>query len=531
MMKKTKKFFSLAFVCVLIAATLTSCQWVTDFFDKDKNNIYDVEFVYPDGSEYAVLRVRHKDKVVLTPKKEGYTFEEYYYFDDPGRVFDIKNTKITGNIKIIVKFTANEYTLTVVTSPFGTPSLQSGTYKTDEIVSLAAEGDNFVGWYNGDIFISLGNPSDALRMPPYNITLKAVYADGANIGESVFPAIGFDSGEGSQENPYVVTNAEELSFFASYIGRGESNGEYFSLLADIDLKGADWTPIGTVAAPFKGVFDGNGHKISNFGFSASAAYADYGLFGYAENAEIKNLGVSDVRFTVNGAQSGTVSAGAVAGRAVGIKMSKVFSAGVIDVLSAGADLYAGGLIGKAEGTDTHALITDSYSTVRLYAAIENAAENSKLYAGGLIGYTDFDVSKVYAAGNVYAAGENGNAYVSGLIGLLNGSLETAFATGDVSVSGGMPLFAKAAYIAVPGENAPSDYLANGVCRVYGQKIKESERTTIYDGGANTLAVWFGTPELYNKIVKLDAEVWDLDYLTGTDGKAFEERGILPKLRF
>ena len=33
--------------------------------------------------------------------------------------------------------------------------------------------------------------------------------------------------------------------------------------ADIDLKGKEWTPIGNSSNRFKGIFDGNGHKIKN----------------------------------------------------------------------------------------------------------------------------------------------------------------------------------------------------------------------------------------------------------------------------
>lgn len=71
-----------------------------------------------------------------------------------------------------------------------------------------------------------------------------------------------------------------------------------------DNKGAlqsdllEWTPIGTITARFAGEFDGQGHTISGLYFNDTSK--DYvGLFGYAQGAEIKNVGVVNSYFSGN----------------------------------------------------------------------------------------------------------------------------------------------------------------------------------------------------------------------------------------
>ena len=62
----------------------------------------------------------------------------------------------------------------------------------------------------------------------------------------------------------------------------------YALGADIDLGGADWTPIGNNSAPFTGSLHGNGHAIRNLVCTNSLSGSDYrGLFGCVSNATIE----------------------------------------------------------------------------------------------------------------------------------------------------------------------------------------------------------------------------------------------------
>lgn len=88
-----------------------------------------------------------------------------------------------------------------------------------------------------------------------------------------------------------IRNAQELSAI-----RNDLTGKYI-LMNDIDLSSVDnWLPIGDISRQFKGVFDGNGYKITNMNID-DTVYRDgvnrislcTGLFGATDNATIKNI--------------------------------------------------------------------------------------------------------------------------------------------------------------------------------------------------------------------------------------------------
>ncbi len=96
---------------------------------------------------------------------------------------------------------------------------------------------------------------------------------------------------------YIIKTANGLANVAYNVNNGNSayaSGN-FILAANIDLSGAIWTPIGTAAHPFEGVFLGEGYSISNINIddnmvdSASAA----GLFGNTKGASISELIIKD----------------------------------------------------------------------------------------------------------------------------------------------------------------------------------------------------------------------------------------------
>ena len=103
----------------------------------------------------------------------------------------------------------------------------------------------------------------------------------------------FYSGDGSEQNPYVISNAEELAKLANDVNEGNNYSDsYFILSDDIDLNGQKWTPIGYWKSDeefsyFKGKFDGKNHTIKNFYIYSRF----YGIFGEIENAELKNINI------------------------------------------------------------------------------------------------------------------------------------------------------------------------------------------------------------------------------------------------
>ena len=111
---------------------------------------------------------------------------------------------------------------------------------------------------------------------------------------------------------YNIDEAEELAWLAAAVNSGDNDfaGKKVVIPADapaIDLKGVEWTPIGTAGKPFKGSFDGNGVVIRNLTVKASE-FA--GLFGFVlSDKGITNVALENVVIEANH------YAGAIAGHA------------------------------------------------------------------------------------------------------------------------------------------------------------------------------------------------------------------------
>ena len=116
---------------------------------------------------------------------------------------------------------------------------------------------------------------------------------------------------------YHITTAEQLAGLAQLVNAdpGKTNfaGKTFYLENDLDLSGHEWISIGTVIGgdcpkySFCGVFDGQGHVISNLyshesyigGADESHNLLRNALFGNVYNGEVKNLGVKDAEIWID----------------------------------------------------------------------------------------------------------------------------------------------------------------------------------------------------------------------------------------
>ncbi len=126
--------------------------------------------------------------------------------------------------------------------------------------------------------------------------------------------ISLATGSGSEEDPYLIYDAEDLRKVGSG-SDGWSLDAHYKLVADVDLGGIDaagegveaneWSAIGTESDPFVGTFDGDGFTISGLYINQPAI--DYqGLFGYVSGATIE-------KFTVSGSVTGAKYAGSIVG--------------------------------------------------------------------------------------------------------------------------------------------------------------------------------------------------------------------------
>lgn len=124
---------------------------------------------------------------------------------------------------------------------------------------------------------------------------------GITVIDSFDPVLGY-TGRGSKEEPYVVSSSSHLFNLMMLVNDYDSNRQitedtYFMQVCDIDMKQMSrscdmdygWLPIGAdVNTPFRGVYLGNGHVITNLIINRPNS-AGIGLFGFVYNASVDAL--------------------------------------------------------------------------------------------------------------------------------------------------------------------------------------------------------------------------------------------------
>ena len=261
-------------------------------------------------------------------------------------------------------------------------------------------------------------------------------------------------GDGSTGNPYEISTAAELAWFRTYVNEG--NLSVCAKLTDnIDLKdfchAADasnnieksWEPIGSYDSypnkAYKGVFDGNGHTISNLYIKVQRE--GVGFFGCAsgsiknitfDNAQVENTG-NDSKYSMTGivvgagfatlqnlktlnncsVKSGAKSLGGIAGNAKNCSNLEN-NATVIGVYE------VGGIVGVVNSNAT------------LSSCVNNGmvTENRSGRCGGIVGslykYTIEDCANY---GNV-----TGTKEIGGIVGYAygNSTIKRTLSSGDIT---------------------------------------------------------------------------------------------------
>ncbi|MEZ9236656.1 choice-of-anchor U domain-containing protein [Shewanella sp. 10N.286.52.A9] len=206
--------------------------------------------------------------------------------------------------------------------------------------------------------------------------------------------------------------------------------------------GEGWTPIGTLAAPFTGTFDGNHFTIANLYINNTSLTGDddsLGLFGHAENTTIENLHVNG-QVTASGYYvAGLV--GYIYGSSPSV-MTNISFTGTVESNQAGA--YAGGIAARAsQATVKQCLATvdvtgqgdaGAFAGELVNGSVENCLVNGSVITSGTVGggfignLSSADVTNVAS----HARAEANNA-VGGLIGSVASSSSTitnSFSTGS-----------------------------------------------------------------------------------------------------
>lgn len=251
------------------------------------------------------------------------------------------------------------------------------------------------------------------------------------------------TGTGTEDDPYVIYTAEQLSSVATAYNSLESEPEYtyYRLGHDINMSGVDYSPIGTESAPFHGEFDGVGYSITNFSLSKfNKSDTGYGLFAYATDSEIHDVKLSvDFSFSPIGAKS-QVYVGGLVGFGYNTSIYNIDVDGSIDLASAqnsSSTLYVGGIAGSLESGDNFFIsLTNSKSDVDVSCDMSDS-ENTTNLVGGIAGAVLTNSSSasigVYSlSSNYYHGNLSGQDCVGGIVGVINYyvSITDSVAEGD-----------------------------------------------------------------------------------------------------
>lgn len=171
---------------------------------------------------------------------------------------------------------------------------------------------------------------------------------------------------------YELSSKLHMLWFAKNFSSGEDSAV---LMDNIDMKDAEWTPIGTADKPFSGNFDGNGHTISGLNYSGEYA----GLFGYMNNGTISNIKLADSSFA-NGTASGGICAVNNGGT--------IENSAVDNVAVSGGT--AGGICGQNSGAITDCFFSGNVSSDGKSGGICGSNSGTirstvSLYAGAAVG--------------------------------------------------------------------------------------------------------------------------------------------------
>jgi len=274
---------------------------------------------------------------------------------------------------------------------------------------------------------------------------------------------------------YDVTTVAEL--------KAMQMDKNYRLMANLDLSGEVWIPLGSYSTPYRGTFDGNGYSLSNLNLTTQID-GFVGLFSIVLG-NIKNLTL--VNPSVQIAYDGLLYVGSLAGYVSGNLENITIINSVIQVQNTKSNSFVGGLVGfmtakiasnmtatqflanHIEDTSVEATITVSgeqfvyvggaigklYNTkvdgLRVHSSIQATSQTVRLFAGGAIGHNysgilqpfkeqvetaDILLSNLIVETTIHAKSEESYAMIGGLLGYNNaGVVVESLAKGTLHSTG------------------------------------------------------------------------------------------------
>ena len=342
---------------------------------------------------------------------------------------------------------AAENTYTVTTTGFtpvgnGTAPADGYSLTTDEI------GNAYLyGTFAKDATVTVKDGETELK----KYTFTDATEDAKSYALDAIPTHTYDE----TTKTYYVYKVEGL--YAWNEAAQEDLSANLTLMADITLPTvaegeSNWTPVGTATTNnhYTGTIEGNGYTIS--GLTINGEIVSAGFVGYALNATIQNLTLTQVNVTA----SNPVHVGGIVGYARNSTISGCAVTGNLTATGSTATwITIGGIAGWVYNTD----VTDCKNEANL----TSSAEFTGIFAmGGITGKSNASINGCTNSGSVTGGSttnENTTAAISGIVGQYEGEKYEISLGGEVH-----------SYYAVMHKNTNSGSVIGG------------SATNIYTGG-------------------------------------------------
>ena len=247
----------------------------------------------------------------------------------------------------------------------------------------------------------------------------------------------FDSGNGTEQSPYLICTVAQLQAFAAAVNAGtDYAGKFVALGANINMTGETFTPIGYTEHSrnigFAGTFDGRGYAVTHITCgtgSAPARYESTGFFGVvARGGVVKNLNVGiDKFYNDYSVEDGIICAGGIAGvleSGALIDHCSVSGGDQTFSINSGKTAAIGGLVGRmmygSSVSNSWSDVGLSYGTTALSAVVVSM--------GGICGKQEQGslIANCASFGTVPGMIGTGTLRVGGLVGCSNGAVYNCY---------------------------------------------------------------------------------------------------------
>lgn len=227
------------------------------------------------------------------------------------------------------------------------------------------------------------SPSPVKEVGRYTMTVTSNTANGYSGTQThQFEVAQNISGTGTQEDPYLITSAEDWNLFAKSVEGGiDYSKKYVKLTNDITIS----TMVGVCDEsgdrPFSGTFDGDNHTLTA-NITSTATGDDKNNQGVAPFHLIKQATIQNLIVAGNITSASKYAAGLVGWIDGKSKDSNIKDCIVKATITTSAD-YAGGFVGNICYSDRNNL----YFTNSVFAGkIINTSSDDRRRAGGFCGY-------------------------------------------------------------------------------------------------------------------------------------------------